>query len=254
VWRIAAASVTGTSHAAAAQDCQDSYNYTNFGDASRGDVLLVAVADGAGSAKHAKIGSSLVAEILVAEASNWYLHHNDLTLVTRETVSRWLDAVRDAIGQTATANESTPRDFASTALLAIADQSHAVFVQLGDGAIVARADCGSWNVKFWPQHGEYANQTNFVTDETAHDTFQLSYASTPIKEIVLFTDGLERVLLNHSERSAHAPAFEKMLGPLRASEVPGLNENLSQFLAAYLTSPPVTSRADDDLTLFLASQ
>lgn len=51
-WKAVARSASGTSHQNQGIGCQDYGNYRIFGD-----VIVGAVADGAGSAKHSDVGS-----------------------------------------------------------------------------------------------------------------------------------------------------------------------------------------------------
>ena len=60
------------------------------------------------------------------------------------------------------------RDYASTLLAAVLRHEESVFLQIGDGVIVVQgADRGGWAWVFWPDHGEYANVTSFLSDENA---------------------------------------------------------------------------------------
>jgi hypothetical protein len=57
-WRIALASEVGTSHKAASTPCQDFADHAII-ETSFGQVLIVAVSDGAGSAAYSNVGSSV---------------------------------------------------------------------------------------------------------------------------------------------------------------------------------------------------
>ena len=60
------------------------------------------------------------------------------------------------------------RDYASTLLAALVGAEAAAFMQIGDGAIViANRQSNGWAYLFWPQHGVFANTTNFVTSKDA---------------------------------------------------------------------------------------
>src|SRR5438093_57688 len=60
-WRVAAASVCGTSHAKTGKPCQDTYRWAVLPEGT----LVAAVADGAGSAAHAEVGAALATETAV---------------------------------------------------------------------------------------------------------------------------------------------------------------------------------------------
>ena len=70
----------------------------------------------------------------------------------------------------------------------------------------------------------------------------------------LFTDGLQHLLLHYEQQTVYSPFFERMLRPIRLSTADGEDRELSTELAKYLKSPTVTARADDDLTLVIASR
>jgi hypothetical protein len=126
---------------------------------------------------------------------------------------------------------------------------------VGDGAIVTpEAGTDSWAWLFWPQRGEYANTTSFLTDPTAMQMLQVDALPHAQYEVAMFTDGLQHLLLRYENQTVHSPFFEQKLRPIRRSTADGEDRKLSTELAKYLNSPTVTSRADDDLTLVMASR
>jgi hypothetical protein len=142
------------------------------------------------------------------------------------------------------------RELATTLCVAIAAPRACVFFQIGDGAIILR-NHGVYGVVFWPQSGEYANTTNFLTAD--HYQTQLVYltAANGCSDIALLTDGLERLALRFDNQTPHVPFFDPLFRALRATDdVAGLSEGLRQFLA----SESVQQRSDDDKTLILASR
>jgi hypothetical protein len=64
-WRTIGVSVAGTSHQRAGVPCQDSCAWQILSD----DRLVIAVADGAGSARHAEEGAQLATETAVSHLS-----------------------------------------------------------------------------------------------------------------------------------------------------------------------------------------
>ena len=99
-----------------------------------------------------------------------------------------------------------PRDYACTFLGAVIGPRIAAFLQIGDGAIVIADtedgnDGHTWVV--WPQHGEFANSTFFITMENASqimefDRREASDERSFIRELVMFSDGLERFDPRHA--------------------------------------------------------
>jgi hypothetical protein len=175
--------------------------------------------------------------------------------VTREVASIWIENAAEAIQQTADKEGLALREFACTLLAAVVSNEHALFLQVGDGAIVfwARGE-DDWCIASWPQHGEYLNTTRFLTEPASRGAFEFTLTAVPVYEVAVFTDGIERLALHYATQTVHSPFFDSMFPAVRASETPGLNEALSQQLASYLSSPTITERADDDITLLMASR
>jgi hypothetical protein len=106
---------------------------------------------------------------------------------------------------------------------------------------------------FWPDRGEYANTTHFVTEDDAVEHLQFETVKRRVVEAALLTDGLQSVALNYQQRIAHEPFFKGLFAPLRTAEE-GRSRELSDSLAAFLASPRVNEKTDDDKTLVLASR
>jgi hypothetical protein len=253
-WRYAAASIAGASHRAAETPCQDRHRCDLVAAGADNPTLIAVVSDGAGSARRGARGAELATELVAAEALVWLRGGGSVRDLDRTRVAGWLERVRAAIFGEAEACASEPRDFAATLLFALLDARTAAFGQIGDGAIVTSAEPGEWLTQWWPRHGTYANQTFFITDADAPERLAFGHSLFPITEVALFTDGLERVLLDFGVREPHGPAFESMLGPLRAADGAGHMERLSSALAGYLASPAVASRTGDDITLVIGTR
>lgn len=253
IWRIAAASVTGTSHLAIGAACQDSHAVIIIPTA-HGDILVVAVADGAGTARAGEIGATLAVRAICEQATEWLQSGRTCEDIDQDCVRNWLDGAREQIADRASEAESDMRDYACTLLAAVIGKNHAAFMQIGDGAIVCRDQEPEWSWVFWPQHGPYVNTTHFATDDAAHNVMEFARGHTCVTELAMFSDGLENLALHTPTRSAHDPFFNAVFKPLRTSQVAGQDQELSQFLSEYLSSPIVTQRTNDDVTLVLASR
>ena len=71
--------------------------------------------------------------------------------------------------------------------------------------------------------------------------------------MAVFSDGLERLVLNFAQKQPHAPFFDRMFGPVERSERVGDDRDLKTALRRYLDTPSVNERTDDDKSLILAS-
>ena len=252
-WRTLAASVVGTSHASAGLPCADACAARVLRRPRKGGSLLVAVAaDGAGSSERAPEGARLACDAVLHRARRWAAGRADLSTFGREAFLPWLDDARARIAAAARAERRESRDFSCTLLVALVGEARAVFFQIGDGAIVYRDRDGAYVPAMWPQSGEYANCTWFVTDDDAAQRVQ-SVAAEGVDEVALLTDGLQGLALRFDTREAHGPFFEPMFARLRA-EGEGEPESLREELRAFLGSGPVNQRTDDDKTLVLATR
>jgi hypothetical protein len=251
-WRFAAAARAGTSHEREQLPCQDSYQ-CSVAPTPAGDAFVAVVADGAGSAAESARGSALICRRLTAHITA------DLHEVEADGAETWLRqrlaGTRADLLAEADSLGLPPRQLAATLLCAVLAPGWSVFAQVGDGAIVTpEVGTDQWNWLFWPQRGEYANTTSFFSDDNALDNIEVGVTG-PQPEVALFTDGLQHLLLHYEQQTVHSPFFERMLRPVRQSDLrPGENNELSGELYTYLGSAPVTSRADDDLTLVLGTR
>ena len=100
------------------------------------------------------------------------------------------------------------------------------------------------------QRGEYANATNFVTSGYWQDTLDIRTRRGGVNRLAMFTDGIQSIALSSAKGDApHAPFFDPLFGWAEKQEDADAS---GDGLAAFLSSPILTARADDDLTLLLA--
>lgn len=246
MWSYIAASVKGTSHERTGQRLQDAHR------CFAADDFLVAVAcDGAGSASHGGEGASLAAR----RVSSLALTH--LRAIGQfpddRTIEAWVDETRDLIAAAANKRKLQPRDFAATLVMAIASKDEVLCAHIGDGAIALReCQANAWTSLSWPENGEYASTTYFLTDEN-QPRLRISSAKKPIEAIAVMTDGIERLALDFAIQSPHSPFLDVMAAPLQGN-VTGRDSKLSKALASFLGSDGVNARTDDDKTLIVATR
>lgn len=247
MWRYFGASCTGASHERASLPCQDRFECR----ALEPGWLLVAVSDGAGSASRAETGAELsvlkAVEELVASISGGEID-------ARKAVYRAFVAARAAVLERAQMDEIDPREYSATLLIVAAGPQGGAFGQIGDGVITVKADPDGWSYVFWPQNGEYANVTRFVTDVDAPDWFQCDSLMADVQEFAVMTDGLEPLALQFATKSVHSPFFEGFALPLRSIASCGEHRSLSVQLNEFLRSPTIQEKVDDDLTMVIASR
>lgn len=252
-WRYVYRTVVGTSHSSRNLSCQDYSLISELTAADTAPVLLLITSDGAGSASRADVGAKLVCDSVYARSENYIKQHATISSIDKELVQLWIDEWICDLYKQAAREELNVREFACTLICALIGIDTAIFFQIGDGAIVVGEGDGYRHI-FWPQNGEYANSTYFVTDDNARDNLQFDKIDNSIvDEIALFTDGLQNLALKFDTRSAHNPFFHPLFARLR-SEPPGESVVLTPLLQDFLSSPAVNERTDDDKTLLLATR
>ena len=260
LWRTAYASVAGTSHITSGMPCQDAGRCVVVKDRAGNDILLAAVSDGAGSASRSEFGADLTVETFMGVLSGAVAEDSgDLAFLSRDFMLQWLAGTRAALAQLAATDGFNMRDYACTFLGAIVARRSSTYVQVGDGAIiVSDEEDGDPGYVFWPQHGVFANSTYFITQEDAEDVMLFERADFEgphnyVREIALFSDGLERLILDFKARAVHTPALKPIFNWLAAAEAAD-GTRPSEALMTYLASSHVNRRTDDDKTLVMATR
>ncbi len=144
------------------------------------------------------------------------------------------------------------RQFAATLIALAATERETLCLQVGDGALVARR-AESWTALCWPQNGEFASTTFFVTDDGGV-RLSIVRCTAEYDAFALFSDGLEHVALEQAAKRPHPQFFDPMLKPVDGAEGDGLLRELSIALGKYLDGPAICERTDDDKTLVLISR
>ena len=242
-WRVAGASVQGVSHQKTETPCQDAHRV--FVSAS--GELFAAVADGAGSARYAEKAA------YAASLAAFILYQYDLSTLSlaspEDLLPEILQGVREGLLVFAQSHEVEPREFACTLLLVWATAEWVAVIQVGDGAVVIEDSAGNVFALTKPQTGEHANETIFLVSPDALEQAEAVLWRGSVKNIAVFTDGLQRLALKMPEGSAHAPFFAPLFRFMaETKDEAGANAQLETFLR----SPRLAERADDDLTLLLA--
>jgi Protein phosphatase 2C len=254
LWRVASACEIGTSHAGSGTPCQDSAAHVII-RTKEGPVLVAVVCDGAGSAAHSEVGSWLASTTFVELVEVHFENGGHLVDIGRETVAGWITNTAERLSARAREEGNAFKDYSCTLLAAIVGSEAAVFAQIGDGAIVvSHGEEDGWSWVFWPQHGEYANQTVFVLSDNAMEALEFNLAPRRIDEVAVFSDGIERMVLHAASKGVNESFFNQMFAPVRASKSRGLDQKLSEQLKGYLGSGMVNARTNDDKTLLMATR
>lgn len=213
-----------------------------------GDALIAVVCDGAGSALYGRHGASITCRA-ISEAARIHFRNAEV-LPDDFTLWNWIDEARERINRAAASRCIERRALSATLIAVIATASDTMVAHIGDGAAVLKVD-SDWVVPSWPAHGEYASQTYFITDDPAPQ-MRIARLGAKCDAVTVFTDGLERLVLDFKGRTAPATFFEGIIKPFASIEAAGVATSLSASLKRYLDSDRVNERTDDDKSLIIA--
>ena len=280
MWATASASVIGTAHSRNGHICQD-FSMVKAIEIGGHEYLLAFISDGAGSAPYSHIGAELACSVML-ECVEKSLANRSLSEIDSPHASEWFETIKQAIHTEAEANAHSAREYACTFVGAIIGASSALFMQVGDGGIVAYTnEC--WGVVIWPDIEMYANMTNFVTQDDVLDCVSITATQEKINKVALFSDGLQRVVLNFTQQVPHVQFFESVFGTLEEqfvqknklamacssiSKKTGIGAVLNkegkdkqnntrsvfdEHMSYFLNSDQINFRTDDDKSLIIAA-
>jgi hypothetical protein len=252
-WVYGGASVIGTSHVSTSQACED-YSLSRPIPLHRGEILVLACADGAGSAAYALEGARMACETVYEAVEAFAAGDSSESDLSPDHLLSWIGQARARITRQADERAAIPRDFASTLLVGLLTANRGIFGHIGDGAIIVGEGFGDdLTTVSWPVQGEFANSTFFLTDDDWSDHARILECPDPVNKVAIFTDGIQRLALHYETQSVHRPFFEPMFQHILAS--PTLStERLSSLVAGVLSSDTVNRRTDDDKTLLIAAR
>jgi protein phosphatase 2C-like protein len=260
-WRYALATAIGSSHVGSGTPCQDASAGEIHSPAGAATFLGI-VSDGAGSAPLSQLGARLACQVWREEACEHLARGGGVAALDRTFAEATLTRFQNVLARVARRANRPVRDLACTLLFAAVDDEAAAFAQIGDGAIVVGAPptvqiepepVSEYAWVFWPQQGEYVNQTLFASEKRAAGEMCFERREGRIEELAIFSDGLQGLVLDLRARRAHPRFFEPMFAAVRR-EAPGRSEPLCRALERFLVSRTVLSRTDDDKSLILASR
>lgn len=277
-WRVLANSVAGTSHKERDRQCEDHYTILRH----PGGALLLALADGAGSATRAREGAEYATRVACEAAADMLTSQGEPNDVDawRALLQAVLQKTRGALESLikiapARGDEPVPAENSSDALNAtdqslllppaglslqeydttlqcvITTEQWLAAAQIGDGAVVVQHTDGSLQAVTWPDHGVYINETRFITEYGYLQWVQYVVRKRPeIRGIAMFSDGLEFAALHFKSHQPYEPFFTPLFAFAAQADVS--EEYLTAKLADFLESEDVCATTNDDKTLILA--
>ena len=258
-WRVIAISQRGLSHETQSLPNQDSYALRILlGAGIMPETIIIAVADGAGSAPLAHIGAGSVASATVAFLYTLLRLDPDAAIrqdKARQALRQAAQYARQVLKEKAWQKRASLQAMATTIQLVVANEHLIATLHIGDGRTVA----GDGNDEYFnlsrPYNGEYANETSFITngDDPLADSNpalqRREISGAKITGIAVSTDGLDPLSVNLSRDEPHygfyAPAFRVLRQKNDADDA-------ALAIAEVLATPEARRKSPDDITLVMA--
>ncbi len=245
-WVIIGASVQGSRHIEENCPCQDAFGLRLVG----ADHVIIAVADGLGSASQSATGAHLAVSSAINQVELKLLqgapgNQRDWLNLFKEIFEK----VHSRLEEEAAGNQRAVHDYATTLILALISPGYLVIGHIGDGAVIALDPLGALSTVSGPQNGEYINDTFPITLPNAVDIARIQAIPSDLVGLALITDGLQLLSLHQSDHTPHSPFFNPLFSQLPAIESGAV---AAAKLSDFLMSPRVNNLTGDDKTLVLA--
>lgn len=187
-WHVVGHSLTGTDHQKSDQPCEDAHSLR-----VDGEMLAMAVSDGASSEAHGGAAAALTASLLTERLLG--LLSNGGTVPSNADADIWREIMQDAheaLHKAAEDDGSDWKSWACTAIACLASPERAVLIHIGDGFgyISGSAQQGEAHpfVFSAPENGRSDQYTYFLCDANWRDHCRVSILANPTM-IVLGSDG-----------------------------------------------------------------
>jgi hypothetical protein len=203
----------------------------------------VAVADGAGSAVHSRVGAHVAAQVVVRQA----LQALGAGLALPAVLTAAADAAQAALDTLVTKAPCAPRDLRTTLLVAVGAGQRLALMQVGDGAIVCAGPTQPFRQPIAAHGGAFSGEVaHFLPDAGAVQALRASITELAPGEahtVLLATDGVEDPWY---PLARHAPALLASLAGEEAAVPEGL------LLAGTASSVWASDQAGEALLHWLA--
>lgn len=241
-WVAVQGAVAGKSHIQDNIVCQDKTFILR-----KNNMIAVALADGAGSARLSHFGAETVTQCvceLLCEKFEAYYNSNGPVPVKEEVLTILLTKLK----QVAEENECDLSDLASTLLAVAIKNDRFLILHLGDGVIAYTKD-NQIRVATAPKNGEFANVTYFITSSHALEMMQIRKGiATSIDGFVLMSDGSEASLYS-KQRNEVAPVLQKLIRRLSVT-----SEEFFQPIIQSSLENAISQKTRDDCSLVLVAK
>lgn len=221
MWNVIQCAAQGRSHIKSDIPCQDK-TYSAFDN----DTQVIALADGAGSAKLSHYGAETVTKFICSELTekfDIYFSDNDGASVKKQLIEGMLKS----LSKTANRLKCETKELASTLLFVAIKNNQFIIAHIGDG-VVGYLKNDEMKIASQPENGEFVNTTVFTTSKDAIMTMKLIKGSLgEIQGFVLMSDGTETGLYSKKERKL-ADVLKKIMQMSTIISVDKVQEQLEQ--------------------------
>ncbi len=232
-------------------ECQDFAMFDEVDMKDGGTAGIAVVADGAGSALYSAEGAEISGRFFIQCMEEELQVRKSFRGMDKKWFLVFFEKLVAMLEQHAKNNGFRISDLSCTLIGVLMRRDELLVIQLGDGAVVYSRGKG-FQLAFWPDHGEYVNETVFVTDRARFDRLMVNRISGPIESVFVFSDGLQFLILDFKEKKPHQRFFENIAKGL-ASRESGYSELISEWIyQKVLGSDSVQTGTDDDVSLVVA--
>lgn len=180
--KVLSATIQGLRNSNRNTPCQDYCKHS-----TKGRNFVAAISDGAGSAKHGKIGARIVCETLVDLLSNAHEHN------LQKSIAFAIEVARDKLKRhrlNKTKSEEGIEDFAATIVGLVYAKSKGIFFHIGDGVAIAFNNTNYDKfIISKPENGFFSCETYFYTMNDWKENLRFTEFKN-FNTFILMTDGL----------------------------------------------------------------
>lgn len=238
---VVGVSVRGPGHFKAGVPCQDVHRCVTLSDGT----VIVALADGLGSAEHSDIGARVAVDAAVEYlARKLDSHPGGVDGAMRDV----LTVARERVIEFGTAALVRTSVLGSTLLVVLVRGSDIHTAHAGDGAIV-KFDGELWAIASKPEDTLYANYVTPLASDGAEKTWRWSQHEG-VAAVALFSDGIERAAIKRIGDTYEVNAG--FFGPMYEALTEAASaEAGAQLLAQTLDGLRLRAANDDDKSLVM---
>lgn len=241
--RVFGSSVIGPMHLHNEIPCQDACAYA----ATAANVIVIAVADGLGSAARSDTGANLAVtsalRFCMASLQSGSFEEGVPERIVRSAAAH----ARQELERLTQEESYNLRDLGCTLIVAVATGQQFAIAHIGDGAVVGKID-GALCLLSSPGESEYTNEVVPITSADWQNSLRVTSGESSVCGIAVFTDGCQRAAFRKAEDSL--VPFERFFNPVfdYAHNATDATAGASE-IAALLASAKLCEHSDDDKTL-----